>query len=295
MQHLFKQLKELKPIPTETQEDLRHVSGIKAVIFDIYGTLMISGSGDIGSTELKGQSALEAFEACELAVSPSLNPNDAGKLIISIYEDVIHQHHDKGRELGHPNPEVDIIDVWKEVIVEMESNDLLCETATDIDFQQLALCFEIKNNPVFPMPNMIKTLQWLCDHNYQLGIISNAQFFTPLLLDYFSVEDNGCLKLFHPDLQIYSHRLRRAKPDIFLYECMARQLKIQQLSPPQCLYVGNDMLNDIMPAKRAGFKTVLFAGDTRSLQLRTQHPKVQGVQPDRIINDLSQLSPILEG
>lgn len=294
MQHLFKQLKELRPIPTGTREDIRPLENIKAVIFDVYGTLLISSSGDVGSTELKGQHAIEAFEACDLAISPDLNLVDVGQLIISIYENSIRQQHKKGKDIGHPYPEVDIIEIWEEVCEKMVHKKLLLEHSKDIDLQQLAICFEIRNNPVFPMPNMLNTLRWLTEQNYPLGIISNAQFFTPLLLKHFSVGANQQFELFRPELQVYSHQLKRAKPDIFLYEFMIKQLQAHQLIPSQCLYVGNDMLNDIMPAQRAGFKTVLFSGDSRSLRLREQQPLVQGVQPDRIINDLSQLRSILK-
>ena len=55
------------------------------------------------------------------------------------------------------------------------------------------------------------------------------------------------------------------------------------------LYVGNDMLNDIYPAAKAGFKTALFAGDSRSLRLRKDKPKCKYLSADIVITDLIQL------
>jgi putative hydrolase of the HAD superfamily len=57
----------------------------------------------------------------------------------------------------------------------------------------------------------------------------------------------------------------------------------------EVLYVGNDMLNDIMPANSVGFRTALFAGDARSLRLREDEPSVRGSTPDLVVTDLLDL------
>jgi putative hydrolase of the HAD superfamily len=49
------------------------------------------------------------------------------------------------------------------------------------------------------------------------------------------------------------------------------------------------MLNDIYPSKKAGFKTALFAGDNRSLRLRTDDLKCSNLSADLVITDLIQI------
>jgi putative hydrolase of the HAD superfamily len=61
------------------------------------------------------------------------------------------------------------------------------------------------------------------------------------------------------------------------------------LSTAACLYVGNDMLNDIYPAKQLGFQTALFAGDKRSLRLRTDDARCVNLFADLVLTDLGQL------
>ena len=65
------------------------------------------------------------------------------------------------------------------------------------------------------------------------------------------------------------------------------------IAAAETVFVGNDMLNDVMPASRAGFRTALFAGDQRSLRLRTGDARVAEVTPDLILTDLSQLPSCL--
>ena len=49
------------------------------------------------------------------------------------------------------------------------------------------------------------------------------------------------------------------------------------------------MLNDIYPAQRAGFMTGLFAGDARSLKLRSDESVCNKLSADIVITDLVQL------
>lgn len=92
-----------------------------------------------------------------------------------------------------------------------------------------------------------------------------------------------------PELQIYSYEHLHAKPGSRLYSLAAERLDARGIEAAESLYVGNDMLNDIMPAHRIGFRTALFAGDSRSLRLRTGDPRVEGVEPDLIVTRLVEI------
>ena len=46
---------EMQPLETAIKPNLRQLTGVRAVVFDIYGTLLISGSGDVGSADTGGR------------------------------------------------------------------------------------------------------------------------------------------------------------------------------------------------------------------------------------------------
>ena len=125
-----------------------------------------------------------------------------------------------------------------------------------------------------------------------MGIISNAQFYThelfPALLGQ-PAEFWG----FDPELLYYSYEYGRAKPGLDLHEMAARALEQRGIEPAAAVFVGNDMLNDVRPAARVGFRTALFAGDARSLRLREGHPELDGVSPDLVLTHLSELGECL--
>ena len=98
---------------------------------------------------------------------------------------------------------------------------------------------------------------------------------------------------FDAELTWYSYRNGCAKPSPALFKKALRMLTNRGIAPQRVAFIGNDMRNDIRPAQLAGFQTVLFAGDSRSLRLRADDPLCKDLKPDRMIIDLNQLIPDL--
>ena len=296
MNLLFNRIKPLEPIDTGFEVNDTPLKGIKVVLFDIYGTLIISASGDIGSSSWKGQTGVEVLREFNVGINPKISEEALGLHVVHCFEDAILSSHQQSKEKGIPNPEVDIIEIWKNVLTTLKEDQHITNIPIDLPYHKFAMSFELYNNPVYPMPGMLETLRELQQKKFPLGIVSNAQYFTPIIMKHFLGVDPHYqpLPLFHERLQVYSYATGRAKPDVWLYEQMARQLIELGYEPSQCLYVGNDMLNDISPAAEVGFKTVLFAGDERSLRLRETHPRCIDCKPDRSVTSLSQILNILD-
>ena len=156
------------------------------------------------------------------------------------------------------------------------------------EIRAFAVEFEWIVNPVYPMPNLEEMLSACRELNVLMGIISNAQFYTPYLFNWFldfSPEDLG----FDPDLILYSFKCGYAKPSTFMFKTAAERLEQKSIPAHSTLYLGNDMLNDICPAKKTGFSTALFAGDARSLRLRKENSNCRSLSADLIITDLLQI------
>jgi putative hydrolase of the HAD superfamily len=121
-----------------------------------------------------------------------------------------------------------------------------------------------------------------------LGIISNAQFYTPLLFPALLNKQLEDLEI-AAEMQYYSYREGRAKPDPWMFQQAARALAHKGITARQTLYVGNDMRNDILPASQIGFRTALFAADRRSLRLRENDPHIAQTVPDIIVTNLQEV------
>ncbi|MEM8944956.1 MAG: HAD family hydrolase [Planctomycetota bacterium] len=269
----------LQPIVTDVAPRLRHFHGLQAVLFDVYGTLLISASGDIGADA--GDHRIVALEETCRSLQVQL-ACPAAEMIRQL-EAAISAAHAKARSAGIEYPEVDIVEVWQSVLTDAVNDD-----TSVIDLRSFALEYEVRANPVWPMPGAASTLDQLRDRGLVLGIVSNAQFFTPLLFRPLlgkSVTTFG----FAPQLLYFSYEHRQAKPGNYLYLRAKGQLESLGVSADQVLYVGNDMLNDVTAAASVGFRTALFAGDQRSLRWRERDERVSDVQPDVVVTELSQL------
>jgi putative hydrolase of the HAD superfamily len=266
-------LHHLTPLPTSFAPEGALKEKIKCLLFDIYGTLFISESGDIS---LAGKKSPEIEEINQLLTKYTIRKSP--QTLLKEFYCAIKTRHKELRNRGVDFPEVNIDRIWMNVL---QKDD------TDI-VRQFAVEFELIVNSVYPMPNLEKMLSACRHRNVLMGIISNAQFYTPYLFKWFLNSDLNDLG-FDPDLIFYSYRFEVAKPSPVLFRIAAEKLEAKGIPPSCVLYLGNDMLNDIYPAKDTGFQTALFAGDKRSLRLRSDDSRCKDLSADLVITDLSQL------
>jgi putative hydrolase of the HAD superfamily len=263
---------------------------VKAVLFDVYGTLFCSAAGDISLAAKAPDSCLPMEDHPEednpledLARQYGL----AGEELRSYFLEQVAAIH-RARLAAHlahtPWPEVRVEEIWANFLRQREG-----AVVEDNAGRELALRYELAVNPVYPMPGAAKTIAALREAGLILGIISNAQFFTPLLFEAFL----GALpeKLgFDSGPVIWSFEQGEAKPSPRLFEAAAGQLEARGIAATECVFVGNDMLSDIYGAINAGFQGVLFAGDSRSLRLREGDERLRDLRPSRIIRRLEELT-----
>lgn len=273
----------LQPLPTGLAPQLAELRGIRGVLFDIYGTLFISGSGDVGTADENQHET--AFGTALRQVGIAL-PDDAPA---GLLPKEIQNWHQESQAKGVEFPEVEIRNIWERVLLKLaDAGQITPPVLSSNGLEELCIRHEVMSNPVWLMPNCRECLQELQSRGLSLGIISNAQFYTPLLFEALlekSLQELG----FEETLQIFSFEWQQAKPGLFLYEKAKERLADLDLSPDEVLYIGNDMLKDIYPAQKLGFKTALFAGDARSLRLRETDPRTAELAPDLIITDLAQI------
>lgn len=281
----------LQAIPTGVEPRLATLDDVRAVLCDVYGTLFIPGSGDISTA--KEQHDAAAMQSALERIGAEGDLVLAGEVGVELFEKTIHIMHRQLREQGVASPEVDILEVWRDLIEELGEQGLISVAVSETALRLAALEFECRVNPVRPMPGTPDLLARFRERAIPLGIVSNAQFYTPLLFPALIGAPLGELG-FEPDLCSFSFRLREAKPSSRLFEHPLRVLHEKwHMEAGEVVYVGNDMLNDIYAASLAGCRTVLFAGDRRSLRMRDDEPRCQGLMPDAVITDLTQLPGLL--
>ncbi len=286
----------LEPLHTGVVPELNQIPDIKALLFDIYGTLLISAGGEVGSssdTILGSEGTLPFFHAARSAgFQTKLPPEQFNRKLEELYSGAIQEIHAHEKKRGNTAPEVDILSIWNRILSKVVKEG---DAEGTVDAHTLiftSLRYELRTNSVWPMPGVLELLSLLRMKKYRIGIVSNAQFYTPLILEALFSRELKSLG-FEGDLIQWSYLLGSAKPSPHIFKEVLSRLEDRGITPGEVLYLGNDMLNDIYTARECGCRTCLFAGDRRSLRWRNENPRLQSCRPDAIINRLSQVPRLL--
>ncbi|MBU0934760.1 MAG: HAD family hydrolase [Spirochaetes bacterium] len=273
----------------------------KVILFDIYGTLLASALGEVGAdpatTDRDGPAsetdapksaggALIGRQRQQKLSCDGLTPFDDEFKYSTGFRDrlqqLIIQDHALSRAKGLPWPEVDSIDVF------LRALNLPDGPAGRRLAAMACVRWECIQNPCSAMPAADSFLAWCSGRGLSLGIVSNAQFYTPLFLE--AAFGSAVLDTtFDTALQQWSYLSSRAKPDTWMYEILGRALQQRGIKRQEVLFVGNDALNDCCAAREAGFMSCLFAGDARSLKLREIADQLNHKLPDIVVRSWPEL------
>ncbi|MDO9540748.1 MAG: HAD family hydrolase, partial [Kiritimatiellia bacterium] len=196
-------------IPVKLRPRLQKLPEIRAVLFDVYGTLVDSGtepfrslSRRILSRQIKNLLRRAGFIPCR----PS-----AGVSVLDTLQERIAHAHRLAHAHGIDYPEVDILNIWRQVLrLSIQRGWIKGDMKAPL-ITRIALEFEGAHNPVALMPGVKNMLARLHQRGISMGIVSNAQFYTPLILQILfgaSLAKIG----FDRSLCIWSYRFGRAKP-----------------------------------------------------------------------------------
>ncbi len=274
-------LQRLQPLTVlPVQIEARPPRAYEAVLFDVYGTML---------TSRVTTAAAQASAIADICVDvfPDITPpalHHCHALREAFYRQL--QHHLTTQQTREQKPtEVDFRNVWAQVL----QQELSLGSAKHLQQVELfAFLYAIATHRVWPQPDLLATIKGLAAQNIPLGVISNAQFYTPIIVSYFLDCElsfaTATIPWFEPRLTFYSFQHGYAKPDDYFFTEAKQQLAELDIDPAKTLYVGNDYRNDIDSANRNGLLSVLYAGDKSAC--RMNHPTAV---PDFVVTKLSQL------
>jgi putative hydrolase of the HAD superfamily len=196
-------------------------------------------------------------------VLTKMNPQDPpAKTLNDFYNGLIALNHQKSAVKGIEYPEVRVEEVWTVIAMMLKRNGH--DVGAHVKCLAAAYNFFSMGRELYP--GVAGALKKLKSNNITLGILSDAQFYTPIDLSlYFRDQSGGDIcdynELFDVDLTFFSYEYGFVKPAEILFRRLLDALQRYHITPAQTVFVGNDFSADLAPAAAAGMRTALFCGD----------------------------------
>jgi FMN phosphatase YigB (HAD superfamily) len=278
---------------------LKRLPKVRAVIWRIYGTLLNVSFGELlleHPQKLMMEVALDkTLQEFKMWGSMTRKPGHPAEYLGQIYGRVLDEQKMLPTAPGERFPEVIADKVWEEIIKKL----LQKEYQWDVGFygslnefsRKVAYFFHASLQGTECYPGAAKALRHVVAAKLLQGWLDNGQSFTPVQLQrglQTPLDD-----LFADDLRLLSYEYRVRKPSEALFRELLVRLDAHGIGPQEALYVGCSVEQDVMPARRLGLRTALFAGDKNSLQATPEQLKEPASRPDVLLTELRQIAEVV--
>jgi FMN phosphatase YigB (HAD superfamily) len=290
--------------PPRARPHLKHIPGIKVVLWNVYGTLLNIFDGELlfeHPQKLVMDVALDkTVQEFKMWGSMSRKPGQPSEYLAQIYSQVLAEQ--RGVSVGGEKyPEVQSERIWEAIVKKL----LQKEYKFDANFygalnelsRKIAYFYHASIQGTACYPGCAQALQAVKTAGSRSGLLGDGQCFTAAQLQrglHAQDETANMDDLIPLSLRFLSCDVRARKPSERLFRHALQQLAVQQVAPKEVLHVGSRLLQDLVPARRLGMKTALFAGDRASLDATPEQLKDAGSRPDVMLTDLTQIADVIQ-
>ncbi|HKI32500.1 MAG TPA: HAD hydrolase-like protein [Gemmataceae bacterium] len=282
---------------------LMRLPQVRAVTWNVYGTLLAIGGGDLvfqHPNDFVMSVALDkTVQEFKMWASMSRKPGQPSDYMKVIYEQVLDEQ--RLAAPGEKYPEIAADRLWETIIKKLFQKDYKFDAgffgSLNEYSRKVAYFFHASLQGTSCYPGAATALRHVAGAGLAQGLLADAQCFTTVQLQrgLAAQEPIDLERAISPELRALSHELRGRKPSERLCRHSLQQLAKRGISPDQVLHVGSRITQDVVPAKRLGMKTALFAGDRASLQATAEQLKEPPTRPDVLLNELTQIADVVSG
>jgi FMN phosphatase YigB (HAD superfamily) len=281
---------------------LTRLPDVRAILWNVYGTLLAIPGGELWFVHPKPiimNMVLEkTIQEFKMWGSMSRKPGQPSEYMGKIYEQVLLEQ--KAFPSGGERfPEVAAERVWDAILKKLCQKDYKFDPGfyggLDDYSRKIAYFFHASLQGTGCYPGAGAALSHCEKRGLKQGILADGQCFTLLQLQrgLAAQGDVSVARLFPSERVTLSHQVKGRKPSERLYQAGLQPLLDKGLEPAEVLYVGSRITEDIIPARRLGMRTALFAGDKASLAATQGQFKETASRPDVLLTELDQLTEVV--
>ena len=268
---------------------------LRAVLWNVYGTLLCISQGELlfeHPTAFIMDTALDkTIQEFKMWDSMSRKPGQPSAYLKSIYKEVIQD------QALRSKGEVSAEKVWEAILKKLLQKDYKFDTnffgALNEYSAKIAYFFSCQ----------LAGDGLLCRRAEALRAVSEAglsKACSPMgsasrLCSSAGPEDRDehLDALLNRDMCVLSHEMGAKKPSDALFDRVLEKLAEGDIEPGQELNVGSRVAEDLVPAKKRGMRTALFAGDSASVRATAEQLKAPASRPDLLLTSPSQIADVI--
>ena len=276
---------------------------VKAVMWNVYGTLLVIPHGELRfehETDFVMDAALDkTIQEFKMWQSMSRKPGAPAAYMKELYGKA-HTALRMAGSGGEKFPEVQSERIWDDIVRKLQQKEYKFDAGIygglDDYVKKIAYFFHASIQGTGPYPGAVDALRFVADSGVKQGLLTDGQCFTTaqLVRGMRTQDPSFDVAQYIPvDLRVVSADKRARKPSPTLFKAAVDLLVGRGVKPNEILHVGSSLTRDIGPAKKAGMRTALFAGDKNSLVATPDQLKAPEFRPDVLLTELPQIADVL--
>lgn len=289
--------------PAKARPHLPTLRGVRAVLWNVYGTLLAIPGGELlfeHPQPLIMEVALDkTIDEFKMWGSMSRKPGQPSEYMRHLYaQELMLQKSSGGPERY---PEILAERIWEALIKKLFQKEYQFDAgfygSLNEYARKVAYFFHSSLQGTAAQEGAATAIQLVQDTGRVQGLLADAQCFT-------TVQLNRALKAQESNLnfdavlpsafRVLSCEVRARKPSETLFRQAVAALAAKGIRPEETLHVGTRLVRDIAPAKKMGLRTVLYVGDKGAVEATPELLKDQHHRPDAMLTELPQIAEILE-
>jgi FMN phosphatase YigB (HAD superfamily) len=296
------------PPPVEkpkARPHLQRLPRVRAVTWSCYGPLLSISGGELyfeHPQKFVMELALEkTVQEFKMWISMSRKPGQPSEYMGQLYLKALTDLR-LAPSPGEKFPEIVAERIWEDILKKLLKKDYKFDAgffgSLNEYSRKIAYFFHASLQGTGCYPGAATVLNKLHRRGVVQGLLADGQCFTIVQLQRgLAAQDESTRldDLIEPGLRVLSHEEKARKPSERLFRRMLELLEQRGLSPAEVLHVGAHVAHDVVPARRLGMRTALFAGDRASLQATPEQLKDPACRPDVLLTELGQITKVVPG
>ncbi|HEV3146598.1 MAG TPA: HAD family hydrolase [Gemmataceae bacterium] len=288
--------------PAKARPHLESMPNIKAVLWNVYGTLLAMPLGELvfeHPQPLVMEIALDkTINEFKMWASMSRKPGQPAEYMKTLYaQELLLQ---RGLGAGERIPEVLSERIWEAIIKKLFQKEYTFDAgfygALTEYSKKVAYFFHASLQATAAEPEAALALKLTADAGKVQGLLADGQCFTTVQLTRGlrqQESDLNLAKLLPLTLRTLSCAVKARKPSETIFRHALAALAEKGIRPGDVLHVGTKLSRDIAPARKLGMRTALYAGDKASLEVTPEQLKDPNQRPDVLLTELGQIAQVV--